>query len=95
LIKEEHLWHIWLVLQTLCEKTFYANLKKWSFFANEVNFLGHIITVEGIKVYPSKIEAINNWSTSKYVHDIRSFHKLASLYKRFIKNFSSIAALLT
>jgi hypothetical protein len=83
------------VLQTLREQKLYANLKKCSFLTNEVNFLGYIITDGGIKVDPSKIEAINSWPTPKFVHDIRSFHDLASFYRRFIKNFSSVATLLT
>jgi len=74
--KEEHLWHIRQVLQTLREQKLYANLKKCSFLTNKVNFLGYIITAGGIKVDPSKIEATNSWPTPKYVHDIRSFHGL-------------------
>jgi len=55
------------------EQKLYANLKKFSFLTNDVNFPGYIITTEGIKVDTSKIEAINSWPTSKSIHYIRSF----------------------
>lgn len=38
---------------------------------------------------------INSWPIPKSIHDVRSFHGLASFYRRFIKNFSSVAAPLT
>lgn len=93
--KEEHLEHLQQVLQTLREQKLYANLKKCSFLTNEVTFLGYIITSEGIRVDPEKIGAINSWPIPKSIHDVRSFHGLASFYRRFIKNFSSVAAPLT
>ena len=78
----------------LREQKLYANLKKCCFCTDSVIFLGYVVNKYGIEMDASKIEAILNWSISSSIHDIKSFHGLASFYRRFIRRFSSIMALI-
>ena len=55
---QEHEQHLRLVLHILREKQLFAKLSKCDFWLKEVSFLGHIISAEGIRVDPAKIEAI-------------------------------------
>ena len=58
---QEHEQHLKIVLQILREKRLFAKLSKCDFWLKEVSFLGHIISVEGIRVDPTKIEVIVSW----------------------------------
>ena len=92
---QEHEQHLKIVLQILREKQLFANLNKCDFWLKEVTFLGHIVSVEGIKVDPTKIEAIVNWKLPRNVTEVRSFLGLVGYYRRFVKGFSVISSTLT
>ncbi|WOH00583.1 hypothetical protein DCAR_0519949 [Daucus carota subsp. sativus] len=61
----------------------------------QVQFLGHVVNNEGIKVDPAKIESIMNWERPKSPTEVRSFMGLAGYYRRFVKYFEKIASPLT
>ena len=89
--REEHEEHLRIVLQTLREHQLYAKFSKCDFFREEIQYLGHIITKEGIAVDPEKIRTIMEWPIPKDVADIRSFMGLAGYYRRFVEGFSRVA----
>ena len=57
-----------------------------------MTFLGHVVSRDGIMVDPQKIEAVLHWERLKTATEIQSFLGLAGYYRRFIQDFSRIAA---
>ena len=92
---QEHEQHLRLVLQILREKQLFAKLSKCDFWLKEVSFLGHIVSAEGIRVDPAKIEVVVSWKLPQNVIEVRSFLGLARYYRWFVKEFSVIASSLT
>ncbi|XP_075500077.1 uncharacterized protein LOC142538652 [Primulina tabacum] len=93
--RELHQEHLRTVLQLLRENQLYAKLKKCEFLLEQVAFLGHTVSKDGISVDSSKTESIKQWSIPKTVLEFKSFLRLAGYYRRFIEDFSKIAFPLT
>ena len=87
-----HIDHLKSVLTVLREEQLYANLEKCIFCTNHVVFLGFVVSSKGVQVDQEKVRAIQEWPTPKSVTEVRSFHGLASFYRRFVKDFSTLAA---
>eukprot|EP00731_Ephydatia_muelleri_P012465 Em0006g1359a len=88
---ENHLYNLVGVLKRLREAGLKVKPSKCSLCQREVQYLGHVVSTEGISTDPTKVEAICNWPTPTCKQEIQRFLGLANYYRRFIKNFSSIA----
>ncbi|GJW99581.1 putative reverse transcriptase domain-containing protein [Tanacetum coccineum] len=93
--KKEHEGHLKLILKLLKEEELYAKFSKCEFWLSKVQFLGHVIDSEGIRVDPAKIESIKDWASPNTPTEIHQFLGLAGYYRRFIEGFSKIARPMT
>ena len=91
----DHVEHLKLVLGVLRKEKLFANLKKCTFCTDKLVFLGFVVSAKGIGVDEEKVKAIQEWPTPISIGQVRSFHGLASFYRRFVRDFSSLAAPLT
>lgn len=92
---EEHQQHLRQVLEILRANQLYAKLKKCEFAKTQVEYLGHVISQEGISADPKKTKAIAEWPQPLNPHDIRVFLGLTNYYRRFIHNYAQHAKPLT
>ena len=89
--KQQHKEHLRTLLQVLREQQLYAKFSKCDFFKDKIQYLGHVVTKEGISVDPKKIKEIEDWPVPKDVTNVRSFMGITGYYRRFIEWFSRIA----
>ena len=92
---EQHIEDVKRVLICLAQVSLYLEPEKCEFHQKKVQFLGYIITTEGVKADPEKIQAILDWPTPTTVKELQSFLGTINFNRRFIKGFSQIALPLT
>jgi hypothetical protein len=92
---EEHEQHVRKVLELLRKNKLYAKASKCEFFKQELSFLGHVVSAEGVSMERDKVKAIQEWPVPPTVSDLRAFLGLAGYYRRFVKGFSHLASPLT
>ena len=88
---EDHIKHLSMVFQRLEEAGLKLKASKCHFAKNHINYLGHVVTDEGISPDPKKVEAVKDFPQPKFLKEVRSFLGLTSYYRRFIKDYAKIA----
>ncbi len=92
---EEHESHVRQALQVLRKHRLYCKMSKCEFFKKEVGFLGHVLTGDGVKADPRKIQSVVDWPPPTNVKQVRSFLGLANYYRRYVHGFANMATPLT
>ena len=88
----EHKKHVRWVLQAMKDAGLQLDVDKCEFHQSEVTYLGYVISTEGIRMDPKKLEAIRDWEIPKNVKDVRAFLGFSNFYRRFIYEFSKLAS---
>jgi len=87
----DHKYHIKQVLQKLEEVNLKLNPKKCHFGCQVVEYLGHILTPNGLQPNPERVTAVKHFATPTDVKTVKQFLGLASFYRKFVPNFAKIA----
>ncbi|KAI2662464.1 Retrotransposon-derived protein PEG10 [Labeo rohita] len=91
----DHVQHVRAVLQRLIQHKLYAKEEKCQFHQERVSFLGYIISLEGVAMDDTKVNAVRNWPRPKTLKELQRFLGFSNFYQRFIRHFSTVAAPLT
>jgi hypothetical protein len=92
---QEHARRPKMVLDRIREAKFKLNLEKCTIAAREVEYLGHLVSANGVSPDAGKVKAVKLFPLPKNVRDIRSFLGLAGYYRSFIQNFAALSKPLT
>lgn len=92
---DEHLQHLRQVFTTLRAHQFYAKRSKCTFARPSINYLGHVISAEGVATEQEKTEAIRRWPQPSSPTELRAFLGLTGYYRKFVRNYSVITKPLT
>jgi hypothetical protein len=90
--REEHIKHVRQILSVLQREKLFVKLSKCEFGKTSLVYLGYIVGGGELKIDPSKVEVIVNWPRPKNVTEVRSFMGETQYWRKFIANFSLIAA---
>ena len=91
----DHVEHLKLVLQVLKNNQFLVKRSKCAFTQPSIEYLGHIVSAEGVHMDQQKIQAVLNWPQPQNVKELMGFLGLTCYYRRLVRSYVSIVAPLT
>src|SRR5260370_13081650 len=94
-LPRKHQGHVHSVLQHLWKAGLYANPKKCKFHTDTVEYLGFILSLNGLQMDPSKVAVIMEWPEPQKVKDVQAFLEFANFYHRFIHGYAELTLPLT
>ncbi|CAI7897606.1 unnamed protein product [Closterium sp. NIES-53] len=92
---KQHIEHLRRVFEILRREKFYVKLSKSEFALKKVQFLGHMVSAQGVHVDPKKIKVVRTWKTPENVKELQQFLGFANYYNRFVPQYAKIATPLT
>ena len=91
----DHVKHVRAVLTRLLEHQLFLKAEKCLFHQSSMSFLGYVLSSEGVRMNEEKVRAVLDWSNPRTTKELQRFLGFSNFYRRFIRNFSSVAAPLT
>ena len=92
---QDHVKHVKAVLNRLLEHDLFVKAEKCLFHQSSISFLGYVLNSQGVQMDEEKVRAVLNWPRPKTTKELQRFLGFSNFYRRFIRNFSSVAAPLT
>lgn len=92
---QEHRKHVSIIFERLRKNRLYIKLEKCEFEQTKIQFLGYIISPEGLSMDPDKIKAVVEWPAPRNIKEIQRFLGFANFYRKFIRDFSKVVAPIT
>jgi hypothetical protein len=83
------------VLELLDANHWKVKMSKCTFAQNQIAYLGHVVSAQGVATDPSKVAAIASWPVPNLVRELRSFLGMAGYYRKFVRHFGVISRPLT
>ena len=82
-----HLEHVRTAFEILRRHQFFVKFNKCAFGSQELEYLGHIVTTQGVKVDQAKISTMINWPRPTNISELRCFLGLTGYYRKFVRNY--------
>jgi hypothetical protein len=84
-----HIDHLRITFQILLDNKLFLKFKKCTFAQQQITYLGHVISTQGVATDPEKTEAMIKWSVPQNFTELRGFLGLTGYYRKFVKHYGS------